>query len=152
MMDPTGPNAEQIQFWNETAGPKWVDYQQRIDAHVRLFGLLAMNRVAIMLGERVLDVGCGCGDTALELARRVETTGTVTGIDISSVMLDRARTLAKTTGLTHLDFVNADAQTHAFVPSSFDLLYSRFGVMFFADPQAAFAKLFQALRPGGRVS
>jgi ubiquinone/menaquinone biosynthesis C-methylase UbiE len=152
MMDPTGPNAEQIQFWSETAGLKWVDYQQRIDAHVRLFGLLAINRAAIMPGERALDVGCGCGDAALELARRVETTGKVAGIDISFVMLDRARQLAKTSGFTHLDFVNADAQTYAFVPSSFDLLYSRFGVMFFADPQAAFANLFKALCPGGRFS
>ncbi len=67
MLEPKGPNAAQIQFWNETAGQKWVNYQETINAHARPFGLLAMDRASILSGERVLDLGCGCGDTTFEL-------------------------------------------------------------------------------------
>lgn len=67
MLKPKGPNAAQIQFWNETAGQKWVNYQETINAHARPFGLLAMDRASILSGERVLDLGCGCGDTTFEL-------------------------------------------------------------------------------------
>jgi len=152
MLEPKGPNAAQIQFWNETAGLKWVNYQETINAHARSFGLLAMDRASILSGERVLDVGCGCGDTTFELARRVGKTGELTGIDLSSIMLARARESAEDLGSTHVRFINADAQTYAFQPQSFDLLYSRFGIMFFTDPQAAFGKLLRALRPGGRFA
>ncbi len=149
MLEPKGPNAAQIQFWNETAGEKWVDYQKAIDAHARPFGLLAMDRISVKPGERVLDVGCGCGDATFELARRVGTTGEITGIDLSSIMLARARESAEDLGLTYVRFINADAQTYAFQRRSFDLFYSRFGIMFFTDPQAAFGNLFRALCPGG---
>ncbi len=149
MIEPTGPNAKQIRFWNETAGEKWVDYQKAIDAHARPFGLLAMDRISVKPGERVLDVGCGCGDATFELARRVGATGEITGIDLSSIMLARARESAEDLGLTYVRFINADAQTYAFQRRSFDLFYSRFGIMFFTDPQAAFGNLFRALCPGG---
>ncbi len=152
MLEPKGPNAAQIQFWNETAGEKWVDYQKAIDAHARPFGLLAMDRASILSGERVLDVGCGCGDTTFELARRVGKTGELTGIDLSSIMLARARESAGDLGLTHVRFINADEQTYAFQPQSVDLFYSRFGIMFFTDPQKAFENLFRALRLGGRFA
>ncbi len=152
MLVSEGPNAAQIQFWNETAGQKWVNYQETISAHARPFGLLAMDRASVLSGERVLDVGCGCGDTTVELARRVEKTGQLTGIDLSSIMLARARESAEDLGLTHVRFINADAQTYAFQPQSFDLFYSRFGIMFFTDPQAAFGNLLGALRPGGRFA
>jgi len=152
MLAPKGPNAAQIQFWNETAGQKWVNYQETINAHARPFGLLAMDRISVKPGERVLDVGCGCGDATFELARRVGTTGAITGIDLSSIMLARARESAEDLGLTHVRFTNADAQTYAFQPQSFDLFYSRFGIMFFTDPQKAFENLFRALCPGGRFA
>ena len=152
MIEPKGPNAAQIQFWNETAGQKWVNYQETIDAHARPFGLLAMDRASVMSGERVLDLGCGCGDTTFELARRVGTTGELTGIDLSSIMLAKARESAEELGLTQVRFINADAQTYAFQPRSFGLLYSRFGIMFFTDPQTAFENLFKALCPGGRFA
>jgi len=103
-------------------------------------------------GERVLDVGCGVGQTTLELAERVGPSGSVLGIDISTPMLARARERARAAGLANVRFENADAQTHAFTPESVDLVYSRFGVMFFADPTAAFANLLRALRPGGRLA
>jgi SAM-dependent methyltransferase len=147
-----GPNAEQIQYWNEQAGPKWVQMQGFIDAQIRPLGEIAMNRARIAPGERVLDVGCGCGDAALELARRVGPQGEVVGIDISNPMLERARQAAREAGVENVRFENADVQTHRFEPASFDLVFSRFGVMFFADPAAAFANLRGALSERGRLS
>ncbi len=150
MIEPTGPNAQQIQYWNET-GSRWVRLQAPIDTQIRPLGLLAMERAALRPGARVLDVGCGCGDTTVELARRVAPGGAATGIDISGVMLERARQLARERGAT-ARFELADAQTHAFPPASVDVLFSRFGVMFFGDPTAAFANLRRALAPGGRLA
>ena len=147
----SGPNAQQIEYWNEQAGPKWVTLQALIDEQLAPLGRRAMERAAIVPGERILDVGCGCGQTTLELARRTGRGGAVTGIDISAVMLDRARALARDAEES-LRFEQADAQTHAFPPAAYDLLFSRFGVMFFADPPAAFANLWRALRPGGRLA
>jgi SAM-dependent methyltransferase len=103
-------------------------------------------------GERLLDVGCGTGAATLELARRVGPTGSVTGIDISAPMLAVAREHAVESGASQATFVQADAQTHAFAPASLDGVFSRFGVMFFADPTAAFRNLRMALRPGGRMA
>ena len=152
MLEAKGPNAAQIQFWNETAGQKWVTLQEAIVAQDRLFGLQAMDRAAVMPEERVLDVGCGCADTTFELARRVGTSGEVIGVDLSSIMLERAREMAEGLGLHQVRLIDADAQTYWFQARSFDLLFSRFGIMFFQDPQAAFENLFQALRPGGRFA
>lgn len=151
-IEAAGPNAEQVAYWNETAGPKWVALHESIDAHIRPLGLAAIDRAAVVAGEQVIDVGCGCGATSLELARRVAPDGTVTGIDISAVMLERARRAASETGIANARFENADAQTHAFSPAAFDVLFSRFGVMFFIDPVAAFTNLHRALRPGGRIA
>jgi SAM-dependent methyltransferase len=148
----TGPNTEQITYWNEVSGPKWLRFQQELDQQLGELGRLAMERAAIRPGERVLDVGCGCGDTTLEIARRVGPDGSVVGLDVSTAMLDRALESARTKEVANVAFWNADAQTHALPPAAFDLLYSRFGVMFFVDPAQAFANLSRALHPGGRVS
>lgn len=150
-LEPTGANAEQIQYWNALAGQKWVAFQAVIDLQLDPLGQRVMERLAIAVGERVLDVGCGCGSCSVELARRVGPTGTVTGIDLSTVMLERAREAARDAGLAHVHFENADAQTHRFRSAGFDVAFSRFGVMFFSDPAAAFTNLREALRPGGRV-
>jgi len=148
----SGPNAEQIEYWNETSGPKWAALGDVIDRQIAPLGRAAMERAALAAGERVLDVGCGCGHTSLELAGRVGPAGAVLGADISAVMLEQARERARAAGLPHLRFENVDAQTHDFGPDAFDVAYSRFGVMFFADPRAAFANLLRGLRPGGRLS
>src|SRR5262249_51171730 len=95
---------------------------------------------------------CGCGATTLALARHVGPGGRVLGVDISAVMLERARERARAANLAQVEFANADAQTHAFAKEAWDCVYSRFGVMFFADPARAFANLRSALRRGGRVS
>jgi SAM-dependent methyltransferase len=151
ILQPVGPNAEQIHYWNALAAPKWLALQEFIDAQVLPLGLRALERAAIAPGERVLDVGCGCGATTLEIARRVGPTGSVTGVDVATAMLERARQHTREAGLAQARFENADAQTYPFASGSFDVLFSRFGVMFFVDPIAAFANLRAALRPGGRV-
>jgi SAM-dependent methyltransferase len=150
-LPPEGPNAEQIRYWNELAGPRWVVQQEALDVQIAPLGRAAMERAALRAGERVLDVGCGCGSTTLELARRVAPGGSVLGIDISTVMLEVARREAERAGETSVRFENADAQTHRF-GADFDVLFSRFGVMFFIDPVAGFANLARALRPGGRLA
>ena len=151
-----GPNAQQIEYWNETSGSRWVEMNEVIDAQISPLGEAALSRAAVKPGERVLDVGCGCGQTSLQLAERVGDTGSVLGVDLSAVMLGRARERADEAGLGNLEFRNADAQTEDVAGlsggSGFDLVFSRFGVMFFASPEAAFKNLLGALRPGGRLT
>lgn len=149
-MTTDAPNAEQITYWNESAGPRWVVMQDALDEQIAPLGLAAMDRLAPAAGERLIDVGCGCGQTTLQLARRVAPGGTVTGVDISRPMLARARERAA--GTEGVTFVEADAQRHAFAPGATDAVFSRFGVMFFADPTAAFANLRGAVRAGGRLA
>ena len=141
--------SSQAEYWNDAGGVAWVVGQEQLDSQLEPFGVLAMDAAAIHAGETVLDVGCGCGATALDLAARVGASGRVVGLDVSAPMLERARERAA--GLP-LDFVLGDAATHTFTPETFDVLFSRFGVMFFDDPAAAFAHLRGALEREGRVS
>ena len=145
-----GPNAQQVEYWN-TQGARWVEVGPRIDAQLEPLGLATIERAAVRVGERVLDVGCGCGQATLQLAERVGATGSVLGSDISEPMLARARERAGEAGLENVEFRQGDAQTEPFPESHFDLIFSRYGVMFFADSEAAFANLRVALRPGGRL-
>ncbi len=144
-------NDDQQKYWNEQGGPVWVANQERLDAQIRPHGERGLARLDARPGERVLDVGCGCGETSLEIARRVGPSGRVLGADISAPMLGRARERGQAAGLAQLSFEQADAQTHRFERAAFDALFSRFGVMFFEDPPAAFANLRNALRPGARL-
>jgi SAM-dependent methyltransferase len=124
--------------------------QERTDALIDPLGRIAIERLGVVAGERVLDVGCGCGQTLLQLADRAGPSGQVLGVDISPPMLERAR--ERTAGRPTIALTLADAQTHAFAPGAFDAVYSRFGVMFFDDPRAAFRNVRAAARPGGRLS
>jgi SAM-dependent methyltransferase len=151
-MEASGPNAEQIEYWNKQAGPKWVAESAQMDRILGPIGEAAIERAAPRAGERAIDVGCGNGQTSLQLAARVGPQGSVLGVDISAPMLERARARAAAEQLPQLRFENADAQTRAFPPGAADLVFSRFGVMFFADPLAAFQNLARALRPGGRLA
>lgn len=151
-LSPTGPNAEQIRYWNETAGPKWVTLQKMIDGQIGDLGRVAIDRADVRPGAKIIDIGCGCGETTIDLARRVAPNGSVLGIDISGPMLERARYVAGVANITNAKFENADAQTHPFPEAAFDLVHSRFGVMFFIDPAAAFANLRRTVKPGGRLT
>ena len=149
MTETSESNEPQIEYWNEVAGPKWVALSDLINAQIEPLGRVAMERLRLKQGEHVLDVGCGCGHTSRDLAERVGASGRVLGVDVSDVMLADAR--ARSVGMDQLDFLSADAQTHVFEGSAFDALFSRFGVMFFSEPQAAFSNLLMALKPGGRL-
>ncbi len=150
-LEPKGPNAEQIKFWNAGTAYYFTHKDAIREAHALLTRRL-IERAAPAAGERVLDVGCGFGDLTLELARRVGPSGFVVGIDLSSAMLEQAEKLARAAGMGNIHFENCDVQTNVFQERGFDLMVSQFGVMFFADPVVAFRNMRSALRPGGRIA
>ncbi len=147
----TTPNTQQADYWNNVAGQTWVDLQTRLDQLFAPLTQVAIEHAAPLAGERVIDIGCGCGATVLELARRVGPGGHVLGVDISAPMLDLARRRVAEAGLAQATLTLADMARYAFAPQDFDLAFSRFGVMFFDDPPAAFANLRRALKPSGRL-
>ena len=143
-------NADQIAYWNGPGGQHWADRQQAQDVVLGPVSEVLIDRARARSGERIVDVGCGCGATAVALAHQVGPTGHVLGVDISGPMLARGRQVAPA-GLP-VEFVLADATVHPFEPAGFDLLVSRFGVMFFAEPARSFANLHRGLRPSGRLA
>lgn len=142
-------NADQIAYWNGPGGQRWADRQQAQDIVLAPVADVVIDRAKAKSGERIVDVGCGAGATSIAFAQQVGPTGHVMGIDISAPMLARARQIAPP-GLP-VEFVLADATVYPFVPAGFDLLVSRFGVMFFAEPALSFANLRRALKPTGRL-
>jgi SAM-dependent methyltransferase len=150
--DTSAANTDQIAFWNSVAGQTWAALQENLDRQIEPLGALAMDALAPRLGERVIDIGCGCGQTSFALARRLGPTGGVLGVDISAPMLAVAKRRADREPQAEVRFLEADAQTHPFEPAGADCAYSRFGVMFFADPIAAFANIRAGLRSGGRIA
>lgn len=149
---PTGhdQNADQIAYWNGPGGQHWADRQQAQDVVLAPVSEVLIDRAHAKAGERIIDVGCGCGATTIAFAQKVGPTGHVMGIDISGPMLARARQIAPAN--LPVEFVLADATVYPFVPEGFDLLASRFGVMFFAEPALSFANMRKALRPSGRLA
>lgn len=143
-------NADQVAYWNGPVGERWRARQQDQDTLLAPIARLLLERAAPSAGEVVLDIGCGCGFTTLELARRIVPGGRVLGVDISAPMLARARERAPAD--LPIDFAEADATAYAFDPGAADLLFSRFGVMFFAEPQKSFANMRRALRRGARLA
>ncbi len=139
--------------WQDKAGRTWSDLYLETDRQLEPLGTIALERLAPRPGERVLDVGCGCGQTLLQLARAVGPAGRVLGVDVSEEMLGRARArVADAAPGAEVAIVCGDAAAHPFPDGAFDAIYSRFGVMFFDDPPAAFAHLRAALAPGGRLA
>ncbi|XAH26369.1 class I SAM-dependent methyltransferase [Xylophilus sp. GW821-FHT01B05] len=143
-------NARQIADWNGPSGERWIVNQARLDAMLAVFGKAAIEAAAPVVGERVLDVGCGAGTSSFALATLVGAGGRVLGVDVSAPLIARARALAPPDATAQ--FQVADASSAELPDGAFDLLFSRFGVMFFDDPTGAFARLRRALRPGGRVA
>lgn len=136
-------NTEQTAIWNGDAGRAWVETQQLVEQMFKPIEVMLTRDIGN--ANKVLDVGCGTGSTSLAMSRQLGTQGLCTGMDISEKMINVAQAAAREQGLT-TGFICSDAQRHAFVPASFDLIISRFGVMFFDDPIAAFANLKQAAR------
>ena len=143
-----GGNERQIAYWNEVAGPKWIRVQAAMEARLTGVEDRLVERAAPRPGERVLEIGCGTGTTTLRLAGLVGEGGHVTAVDVSRPMLEAAR--ARLAGLAQVTLMEADAAFATFA-APFDLVTSRFGVMFFEDPAAAFANLRASLVPGGRL-
>src|SRR5215467_7085656 len=135
-------NAQQIEFWNGPSGQRWAALTETTDRSLSFITAALLPFAAAKKGERVLDVGCGCASTSLALAEAVGPSGAVTGVDISRPMLDVARRRATETG-AKISFLEADASIHAFQPQH-DLVFSRFGVMFFAEPVGAFVNIRKA--------
>jgi len=143
-------NAAQIDYWNASAGQTWAAFQAWLDRQLEPLGAEAMRVLAPVPGDRILDIGCGCGHTSVALADRVGPTGAVLGVDISQPML--AVAAARTPGTAAPEYRLADAQADDLGAASFDGIFSRFGVMFFSDPVAAFANIRRALKPAGRLA
>src|SRR5215510_701031 len=128
----------------------WAEVRELLELQLAPLGRRGLAALAPQPGESVLDIGCGGGETALDLARAVAPEGTVVGIDLSAAVLAFAQRAAQ--GCERVHFIHADAQVFPFEPASFDAAFSRFGVMFFADPAAAFINIRRSLRPNGRLA
>ncbi|MGB6398422.1 MAG: methyltransferase domain-containing protein [Bradyrhizobium sp.] len=143
-MDQIAPSREELRV------AAWVEVREPLELQLAPLGRRALAALAPRPGESVLDIGCGGGETTLELARLIAPDGTVVGIDLSAAVLTFAQRAAN--GYERMRFVQADAQVFPFEPASFDAAFSRFGVMFFADSTAAFINIRRSLRPNGRVA
>lgn len=146
----TNANAAMAEYWNGPVGERWARRIPDFERNMASITASVLPFATAKPGERVLDIGCGTGTTTMALARAVQPGGTATGIDISQVMLAKARERAGEAELG-IEYIEADASAHPFAPR-YDLLFSRFGVMFFADPVAGFANMRHALKPGGRIA
>ncbi|GHE64575.1 methyltransferase [Camelimonas fluminis] len=150
----SAPNAAQAEFWNTGAVRSWVELHEDLDRQYAPLSDQALAALQPAPGQRLLDVGCGCGANTLELATQAGPQGAAVGVDISAPMLARARELAAEQGVANASFVEADAQIADLSAGGapFDGVFSRFGVMFFADPVAAFANIRRHMRPGATLA
>lgn len=148
----TDANQAQAQLWNSQAGHNWVEQNAMLDRLFAPFEQPLVDAVRDHGARAALDVGCGGGATTFAVARSLSGGGRCTGVDLSVPLIDLARRRAVELGVDNADFVVADAQQHDFQPAVFDAVISRFGVMFFDDPVAAFANLRRAARPGAGLA
>ena len=145
-------NIDQAEAWDGPEGEHWALHHERFDATISPHHAVLITAAAFAPGERVLDIGCGNGLTSRDAARAVGPSGSVLGVDLSGPMLAVAAQLAEEEGLDNVRFEQGDAQVQSFEPGAYDLVISRFGVMFCLDPVAAFTNIASALRPGGRAA
>ena len=148
-VDPS--NARSLESWDGDDGDYWADNEHVFDASVARYRQPFLAAAAIADGDRVLDIGCGTGESTRDAARAAGRAAAL-GVDLSSRMVERARRRAAEEGVANARFLQADAQVHPFAAGAFDVAISRTGAMFFGDPEAAFANVARALRPGGRLA
>ena len=139
-----------VQFWNEVLAPKFIRFRHVLVGGLTHHSAAVFPDLPVYWGDRVLDVGCGFGDTAIQLARKVGEAGSVTGVDCCDAFLDEARAAAAESGLETLDFLRADAEK-VLPDGAYDFVFARFGTMFFANPVAGLRNMRKALRPGGKM-
>ncbi len=149
--DPADSGREFVDFWNEILVPKFFRFK-----HILVDGLTHHSEaifpsLPVKEGDKVLDVGCGFGDTAMQLAKRVGASGRVIGVDCCEAFLDVGREDAAAAGLSNLTFIEGDAQTHPFSPE-YDFVFSRFGTMFFENPVRGLKNMRTAVKPGGLMT
>jgi SAM-dependent methyltransferase len=144
-------NAAQRRYWNTVAGPRWVATPGFRERRNQESTALLLGRLGLADGESVLEIGCGTGALTVPLATKVGERGQVVAVDISEPMLGAARQRVGEHGLRNVTLLHGDAQVFDFAPAAFDLATSRMGVMFFADPVAAFRNIGGALKPEGRL-
>jgi len=145
-------NKDMSDFWNGDGGINWMRFQSRLETSLAPFGLQALTIANISSGERVMDVGCGWGDSTYEIAKRVKVDGYVQGVDISELILKQAKNRLNSLAVENISFECLDAESHDFNPLSVDVVYSRFGVMFFSNPVNAFSNIRKILKPDGRLA
>ncbi len=144
-------NAEMAAAWDGEEGGSWARDWRRYDRSIRRYQQVLDAAAAIARGERVLDIGCGNGEST-RAAAKAASHGSVLGVDLSKAMLERARDLSAAEELLNVEFEQADAQIHPFEPGTYDVVISRFGAMFFSDRLAAFRNIHRAIRGGGRIA
>jgi SAM-dependent methyltransferase len=152
MSHPDQPNREQAALWNDAGGRTWVELRDVLDRILAPVGALLVREAFPGSGAHVLDVGCGAGATTIDMVRSLEPMGSCLGVDISGPLVAAARARAAAEWPEGVEFIQADAQVHPFKPGSFDAVISRFGVMFFDDPEAAFANIRRAARHGATLT
>ena len=148
-VDPT--NTEQLRAWDGDEGAYWADHADAFDRSLDAYRDRFAAAADVQPGDRVLDIGCGTGQTTREAAR-VARAGSALGVDLSSRMIELARRRAVEEGLGNVAFEQVDAQVHPFEPQAFDVAISRTGAMFFGDPVQAFTNIARALKPGARLA
>jgi SAM-dependent methyltransferase len=148
MSDASELHRRQIEAWNGPMGQQWAASEARTERNLAAVTQALLGAAKPVAGERVLDIGCGCGGSSVAFAAAVGPEGRVLGADVSAPMLE----VAKGTAPANAEYVLADAAACPFEAARFDLLVSRFGVMFFGDPDAVFGNLHRAMKPGGRVA
>ncbi len=151
MSQAASSNAAQIEHWNSGAGRTWARFQELLDRQIEPLGRAAIDVLKPEEGEHIIDIGCGCGQTSIDLAGRVGAAGAVVGVDISQPMLEVALRRSRLVPTLPVTFRMLDAQSDD-LGSGFDAAFSRFGVMFFSDPVAAFANIRKSLKPRARFA
>ncbi len=142
--------SEYVEFWNDTLADKFERFRKILMNGLSYHSEIPLGNLNVAPGSRIVDVGCGWGDTAMQLAQKTGPDGYVLGLDCVDRFLDKGRADAAAAGLTNIEFVAADVERYPFEPE-FDLCFSRFGMMFFQNPVAAMRNIRTALKPGGEL-